>query len=78
MRDKASATVSVGLNVNNPDVMILSVVKSKKSSGSGGFPEMIHWQVIYRKHEAEDYPVLTWIHGNSIHKKPPDRGLFIG
>jgi len=54
MRDKASATVSVGLNVNNPDVMILSVVKSKKPSGSGGFLEMIHWQVIYRKHAAEN------------------------
>jgi hypothetical protein len=59
MRDKASATVSVGLNVNNPDVMILSVVNSKKPSGSGGFPEMIHCQVIYRKHEAKEHPIET-------------------
>jgi hypothetical protein len=59
MRDKASATVSVGLNVNNPDVMILFVVKSKKTFGPRGFPEMIPWRVTYRKHEAEDYPSET-------------------
>jgi hypothetical protein len=59
MRDKASATESVGLNVNNPDVMILSVVKSKKPFGPCGFPEMIHWRVIYGKHEAEGQPMET-------------------
>ena len=59
MMDKASATVSVGLNVNNPDVMILFVVKSKRPLGSGEFPEMIHWRVIYIKHEAKEHPIET-------------------